>query len=279
MFSRNKVIAALVALTFLVVVLFLFLRGLEFAVTFHPVRYSANEDWQLPDGAADVWLTTADHVRLHGWFFRSAKPAVATVISFHGNAGNVSDVGWMGGRLRERGFDVLIFDYRGYGRSEGESTSEQTVYADADAAYDYVVQKLGVKPEQVVLYGQSLGTTAVVDVASRKRCGAVILESGLSSASDMTTEILPWLPRPLHLLTRNRFDSQGKLAQVRCPVLITHGEPDPIVPTNQGRKLFAAANEPKELLIYPGAGHNVFGSQGNAYLNVIRDFIRKSLNK
>lgn len=278
-FSREKLIAVLVAIVFLGVVFFLGLRWLEWNTTFHPVRYSANDNWQLPHSATDVWLTTADNVRLHGWFFRSATPSFATVIYLHGNGGNISHLGWVGERLRDRSFDVLIFDYRGYGRSEGASTDERSVYADADAAYDYVVHTLVVSPERVVLYGQSMGTTAVVDLASRNRCGAIILESGLSSASDMAADILPWLPRALHLLTRNRFDSARKLVNVRCPVLVTHGDPDPVIPTEQGRKLFAAANEPKKLIIFPGAGHNVFGSQGDAYLNLITDFVKKSLNK
>lgn len=254
------------------------LRSLEWHVTFHPYRYTENDQTQMPRGATEVWLTTADNVRLNGLFFRSSAPSFATIIYFHGNSGNIYGLDWIGERLSRRGFDVLLIDYRGYGRSEGTSTGEQSVYADADAAYDYVVHKLGVEPERVVLYGQSLGTTAAADLASRNRCGALILESGLSSASDMAASILPWLPRPLHLLCKNRFDSARKLASVRCPVLVTHGEPDPVVPTEQGRKLFAAARAPKKLVIVPGVGHNVFESKGADYPNMITAFIRKSIH-
>lgn len=276
-FSRERLIAVLVAIAFLAVALFLGLRWLEWTVTFHPAPYIASADWEVPDGASEVWFTTKDRVRLHGWFFKRAKPSRATVIFFHGNAGNVSDISWIGGLLRDRGFNVLVFDYRGFGRSEGASTGEQSVYADADAAYDYVVRIRGVSPQEVVLYGQSLGTTAAVDLASRHQCGAIILESGLSSASDMATNVLPWMPRAFHLLLKNRFDSAHKLASVHCPVLITHGEPDPIIPTEQARKLFAAAHEPRKLLIFPGGGHNVFGTQGAAYLNSLSDFVRTNV--
>ncbi|MGI8783261.1 MAG: alpha/beta hydrolase [Acidobacteriota bacterium] len=251
---------------------------MEWAITFHPERYSPGPDWSLPDGAEDVWLTTADGLRLHGWFLQSSsKPATATIIYFHGNAGNISYLRWLGQDLAQSGFDVLLLDYRGYGRSEGKVRGEQGIYADADAAYNYVVNSRGVNPQRLVLYGQSLGTAAVVDVASRKQCGAIILESGLSSAADFAAFALPLLPRWIHNLGRNRFESARKLARVQCPVLITHGQPDNTMDTRHAHALFAAANEPKRLLLVPGADHNVFGSGGDKYLGAIAVFIREAV--
>ena len=274
--SRELVVAALVSIALLGSAFFFGLRWIEWNLTFHPVRSAAGESWVLPRGAEQTWLQTADGVRLNGWFFKSARQrSLATVIYFHGNSGNISDVGWFGEELRDRGFDVLLIDYRGYGRSEGEMVDEQGVYADADAAYRYVVEQREVHPDNVVLYGQSLGTTAAVDLASRKPCGALIIESGLSSATDMASNYLPWLPRWLHFLGRNRFDSARKLSLVSCPVLIAHGDPDPIIPTEQAGKLFAAAHEPRKLMLFPGAGHNVFGSQGDRYLDSITHFVRE----
>jgi hypothetical protein len=179
--------------------------------------------------------------------------------------------------LTRRGFDVLLFDYRGYGRSEGKVTDEQGIYTDADAAYDYVVNKRGTSAERLVLYGQSLGTTAVADVASRHSCGAIILEAGLSSASDMARKIVPWPLRWLHIFKKNRFESARKLSGVRCPVLVTHGDPDPTIPTEQGRALYAAARGPKKLVIIPGAGHNVWGAVGDQYLDLIAGFMREAV--
>jgi fermentation-respiration switch protein FrsA (DUF1100 family) len=185
--------------------------------------------------------------------------------------------GWLGAKLASLGFDVLLFDYRGYGKSEGQIMDEQEMYADADAAYEYVVNERRVSPEQVILYGHSLGTTAAVDLASRRRCSAVILESGLSSASDMASSILPWVPRWLHALGKNRFESASKLAKVYSPVLVTHGEPDAVVPTEQGRALFSSAREPKRLMIFPGAGHDVSGFVGDRYFSEIARFIQDAL--
>jgi uncharacterized protein len=259
---------------------FLMLRRFEAAVTFHPERAAVGGLWRVPAGAEEVWFKTADGVRLYGWLFHAkAQTPAATVIYFHGNGGNLSYCDWVGSSLSERGFDVLLFDYRGYGRSEGEPTDERGVYADADAAYDFVVRGRGVPAERVVLYGQSLGTAAAVDVASRQRCGALVLESGLSSAGDMAGAIMPWLPRFARRLTKNKFDSVGKLPRVRCPVLVAHGEHDRVVPAWQGRKLFDAAPGPKRLEIIEGAGHNDLSIVGGErYIDSLAEFIRRSVH-
>ncbi|MDQ3747154.1 MAG: alpha/beta hydrolase [Acidobacteriota bacterium] len=258
---------------------FLLLRRFESAVTFHPERAAFAGLWRVPEGAEEVWFKTADGVRLYGWLFHTkALPASATVVYFHGNGGNLSYCDWVGTALAARGFDVLLFDYRGYGRSEGEPTDERGVYADADAAYDFVTKERGVPAERVVLYGQSLGTTAAVDVASRKACGALVVESGLSSAGDMAGAIMPWLPHFARGLTRNKFDSVGKLPRVGCPVLVAHGERDRIIPVAQGRKLFEAAPARKRLLIIDDAGHNDLSIVGGErYIDSLAGFIRDSV--
>jgi fermentation-respiration switch protein FrsA (DUF1100 family) len=276
--SRKWVIAGLMAVACVLATAFFGLRWFEQEITFHPIRFSSNDEWVKPAAATDVWFRTSDNENLNGWFFSSVtQPARATIIYFHGNGGNISNLGWVGERLAARGFDVLLFDYRGYGKSSGRSYSEQGIYSDADAAYDYLVNTRGVQPAHIVLYGQSLGTTAVADVASRRPCGAIILESGLSSGRDMIAKLLPNALHWVHFFTLNRFDSARKLGFVHCPVLVTHGDPDPVIPTAQGRALFAVANEPKQLLIFSGSGHNVFGSGGNTYLDVISEFMRTKM--
>ena len=270
----KSLIALLVSLIIIACVFLFGLRRIERAIAFHPERIQFGEACVAPAGAEDVWFVTKDGNRLHGWYFQArGKPSNATIIYFHGNGGNVKNTGWVGERLAARGFNALLFDYRGYGRSEGNLEDEQGLYADADAAYEYVVRERNVPTRAIVLYGQSLGTAAVADLAARHECAAIILESGLSSGSNMASAALPWLPRSLHFLARNRFDSAHKLSQVHCAVLVTHGEPDPTIPTEQGRALFAAANEPKKLVIFPGADHNVFGSVGDKYLDMIAEFI------
>lgn len=276
--TRERIIGLAVALVFAMVAFFFGLRWIEASITFHPVRTTA-EKLVPPSGVETVRLVASDGVKLHGWFFSSTiKPSVATVIFFHGNGGNISNVGWVGERFAARGFDVLLIDYRGYGLSEGSARDEAGLFADGDAAYEYVNKERGVPAKKIVLYGQSLGTTVAADVASRRETGPIILESGLSSASSMARTALPWLPSQLHFLGRNRFESATKLQTVKAPVLITHGEPDEVIPTREAQALFAAANEPKKLLIFPGAGHNVFGSLGDPYLDQVESFIRQFIN-
>lgn len=277
-FTRERLIGTTIALAFGCVALFFGVRWLESAITFHPVRMNPAERGSLPHGAEEVWFRAADGTRLHGWFFNSeVKPEVATIIYFHGNGGNISNIDWIGQSFAQKGFDVLLFDYRGYGASDGKVAGESELYADGDAAVAFVINEKGVRRERIVLHGQSLGTTIVADVASRQNFCCVILESGLSSASSVAASALPWLPTWLHVLGKNRFESAQKLARVSAPVLITHGDPDPVIPTEEARLLFAGANEPKKLLIFRGAGHNVFGSLGEEYLIQVEQFIHESL--
>ena len=263
------------------VVFYFAARWFERSVVFHPERYREGAAWKMPRGGEDVWFAGASGERLHGWFTRARNvdaQLAPSVIYFHGNGGNIACIGWMAEALSERGFNVLLFDYRGYGRSEGSVTDERGIYADADAALDYMVRERGATPERIVLYGQSLGTTAAVDLARRRGCGAVILESGLSSASDMAALILPWVPERVRRLSQNQFESAKKLAEVRCPVLVSHGARDSTIPVEQGYKLHAAANEPKRLIIIDAAGHNdMIATGGRKYLDAVTDFIQSSI--
>jgi fermentation-respiration switch protein FrsA (DUF1100 family) len=275
-FTRERLVGLTVALLLGCAAFVYGLRWLESAMTFRPSRMAAAQE--ISSGAENVWFNSADGTRLNGWFFESqTKPELATMIFFHGNGGNISNVSWLAQRFAKDGFNVLIFDYRGYGASDGIAAKESELYADGDAAADFVMKKKGVRSEQIVLYGHSLGTAIAADVASRRAFGAVVLESGFSSASSVAMRALPWLPRFLHFLGKNRFESARKLNNVKCPILIAHGDPDLTIPTSEAQLLYEAANEPRKLLIIPGAGHVVFGSAGEQYLDQVEQFMRESI--
>ena len=277
-FTRERLIGVAVAVVLGCAAFVYGLRWLESMMTFQPDRMNETERTLTPEGAESVWFNSADGTRLHGYFFKSQSgPETATVIFFHGNGGNIGNISWVGQRFARRGFDVLLFDYRGYGASDGVAANEADLYADGDAAVAFVKNVKGERPERIILYGQSLGTVVVADVASRGVFGAVVLESGFSSASSVAASALPWLPRWLHFLGKNRFESARKLASVKSPILITHGDPDGTIPTGESHTLYASANEPKKLLIFRGAGHNVFGTLGEPYLTQVEQFIRESL--
>jgi uncharacterized protein len=264
---------------FVVVIIFFVVRRLEFMATYHPEPYVPGPGWSVPANGEEVWVKVPSGQRVHAWFLRATnQPAVATVLHCHGNGGNLSSVVWLGQELAKRGFDTMIFDYRGYGRSEGRLTDEWGLYADAQAIYEHLVRERGVKAEKLALYGQSLGTTAAIDLASRLPCGALIVESGLSSASDMGAVSFPWMPRQLHFLAKNRFESARKISNVKCPALITHGTSDPVIPVEQGRKLYESARDPKRLVIVEGGDHFLFGSAGEQFVSGMADFIRVSVS-
>ena len=173
-FAQPRAVRLAVYFPVFVVLLLGWVRLLEWKMTHHPVAYDGNPDWVLPSKSEDVWFTTADGVKLHGWFLQGRQqPAHGTVLYCHGNGGNLTYVRGVAHDLALHGLDVLIFDYRGYGRSEGSIPSEAELYADADAAYDFLVQTRGVKPEKLAIYGLSLGTTAATDKRPRvpsRRC-------------------------------------------------------------------------------------------------------------
>ena len=267
----------------LLLAVFFGLRLLEHAMTYHPVPFSDSDtawDYPLnhPSNAEDVWFTNAEGTRLHGWFFHSKRaPAHATVLHCHGNGGNLTNVRWFAEMLAERGFNTLIWDYRGYGRSGGKITDEWGLYADGTAAYEWLARERGVKPEHLILYGQSLGSTVAIDLATRKPAAALVIESGLSSASAMASSSLPWLPRWLHRIGKNRFESARKLATINLPVFIAHGTADEVVPLAQSQTNFAAAHEPKEYFVVEGGTHNLFGQHHAVLLERMTAFLEKNV--
>jgi uncharacterized protein len=283
-FRFSRPVRILIYLPLTAALLFFVLRRLEFLVTYHPRPYAPGPQWAPPANGEDVWIPSENGARvprlprIHGWFLRARQaPAIGAVLYCHGNGGDLTDVGWVAEALSAQGLDVLIFDYRGYGRSEGKLTDEWGLYADADAAYSYLTRERGVQPERLVLYGLSLGTTAAIDVAARRVCAALVIESGLSSASEMGAVAFPWMPRWLHGLAKNRFDSARKIARVNAPVLIAHGTADAIVPVEQGRRLYESARQPKQLLLIEGGDHNLTGAGGAPYLDSIATFIRGAI--
>ncbi len=224
---------------------------LQPGMLFYPLAHLETNpgDWGLD--FEDVTLTADDGVELHGWFI--PRPGAQRVLLFfHGNAGNISHRADSIRIFHRLGLDVLILDYRGYGKSQG-SPSEQGLYRDARAAWDWLTTERGYAPGDVVIFGRSLGAAVAAHLASETDPGGLILESGFSSAREASRAIFPllsWL-----VLNRYDFDSARALRTVDSPVLVLHSPDDEIIPYALGRKLFEAAREPKQFVTLRG-GHN-----------------------
>jgi len=234
---------------------------------YYPIKYPSGF-WQLQSklGAEDVWLLTSDRVRLHAWWVTAPQGSLVTLY-LHGNAGNVTHRFLPIREIAAAGSSVLMLDYRGYGKSGG-SPSEQGLYADADAAYLYLLDH-GYSARHIILQGESLGTAAAVDLASRKECAGVVLEAAFTSGGDVANTVLPIIGP---LLFRG-FDSKSKIANIRAPLLFFHGDSDEIISLKLGRRLFQAAPEPKQFIEVPGARHNdLIETAGSSYRESLHEF-------
>jgi len=253
---------------------------------FHPGTYGIAYE--------DVDFQAADGTPLHAWFVdgragRTAKnvpndpplpellplkrPAAPIVLFFHGNGGNISHRVQKLRVFRQMGVSVLIFDYRGYGKSKG-SPSEKGTYLDGAAAVKLLQDRTGVAPEDLVYYAESLGCGVAVETALRFPPAALILDSGFTSTAAMGREVFPFLP--VKWMVRYRYDNLSKMPSLRSPLLVMHSPGDDIVPYSMGKSLFEAAPEPKGFFESQG-NHNEGFLDTKGWGRSIRDFLDRSL--
>jgi fermentation-respiration switch protein FrsA (DUF1100 family) len=200
----------------------------------------------------DVRFTAEDGVELHGWFVPGASGDRPVAILCHGNAGNISHRLDKLAMLHELGLAVLLFDYRGYGQSRGSPT-EQGTYRDAHAAWNYLTQRRGLEPKDIVIFGESLGGAIAAELAADKTPAALILVSTFTSAPDLARKYYWYLP--VRLIARFRYPTSEYVARVRAPILVIHSRDDEIVPFAHGQELYRIAHEPKTLVEISG-DHN-----------------------
>lgn len=220
--------------------------------------YFPSHDFDVEPGSIGlrhepVTLVTDDETRLDAWFLPAdSVPRRHTVLVCHGNAGNMSHrLDRVSRWQRNLGVDVFLFDYRGFGRSEGRPTEEGT-YQDGLAAYRYLTEERGVEPGRLVLFGESLGAAVAIELARRRAASALVLEAPFTSIADMAKLVYPFIPTRW---VRTRYDNLSKVSGLSLPLLVVHGTDDPTVPLACGERLFAAAAEPKSFLSVEGAGH------------------------
>jgi len=199
----------------------------------------------------ELELATSDGERLHAWFVPHPE-AVGAVLVCHGNAGSIAQRLELARAFHDLGWSALLFDYRGFGRSSG-SPSEDGTYLDGEAAWAHLLEVERLAPSEIVLYGESLGVGVAIELARRHPAAALIAESGFTSLPDMAAEVYPFLPA--RWLARIRYDNLAKIATLEEPLLVLHSPADELVPVTHAERLFAAAREPKRLVL-TGGGHN-----------------------
>ena len=222
----------------------------------------------------EVWFAAADGVKLHGWLV-PAPGARFTVVWFHGNAGNishrVSNIGYLHRLLRT---NVFIFDYRGYGQSQGSrfSLSEEATYRDAEGAMAYLRSRRDLAGTRFVYFGRSLGAAVAVELARHDPPAGLILETTFSTLKDVARVHYPFVPL---FFLQTTYETVRKLPEIRVPILILHGDHDEVVPLEQAERLYAAANEPKTLHVIHGARHNdTYVVGGTEYFDVWARFLQ-----
>jgi fermentation-respiration switch protein FrsA (DUF1100 family) len=254
-----------------VAVVLVLLRLAERRLVFFPNKWRGEEPTlrapALP--VEEVWMTTSDGIQIHGWYV-PRDSAVASLVMAHGNAGNVSDrASWLA-LLREKiPVNLFMFDYRGYGKSEG-APSEEGCYRDAEAAFDWLKTKTPQLP--IVAHGHSLGGAVVIELARRRTLHGLIVESSFTHSRDMAK--LMFGPLPVYWLSSMKWANTDKVATLTLPKLFLHGETDGIIPFRLGQALYAQAAEPKRFVALAHADHNdTFLAGGELYYDTIRDFI------
>ena len=223
----------------------------------------------------DVFFNTDDGLKLNGWFIPT-EDSRGTLLFCHGNAGNISHRIEIIQIFNKLNLNVFIFDYRGYGKSQGSPT-EEGLYRDAQAAYTHLLSRKDIDKDTIVVYGKSIGANIAVDLVSQVKAVALISESGFSSAYDMGKKLFPYLP--VKWIITIKYDALTKIRNVLIPKLIIHSRDDEIVPFKLGRKLFEAAPEPKEFY-QMRAGHNeaIFMAK-EEYSVKVDTFLSRYLNR
>lgn len=227
----------------------------------------------------EVWLPISDDSpptsALHGWWMPASSPAVGTLLYVHGNGKNIGANVEQASLFQQLGFDVFLFDYRGYGKSPGDFPTEAQVYEDAEIALNYLRQQRGIPTSEIAVYGHSLGGAIAIDLATRyPDLAGLIVESSFTSMRDMVRYAGRYNFFPIDLILHQEFDSIAKVRSLSMPILLIHGTRDRTTPYPMSQTLFVAISSPKQLLLVPDADHNNSATiDTQSYVKAVRDFI------
>lgn len=274
-FSIHPALKGLLILCLLLGAVKILVLALERVIPFVPSRKITltPEDFLLKWKNVQFTPFEKDSPVLHGWFIQTKAHPKATILYFHGNAGNITGRIPIAHSLVEKGYHVFLFDYRGYGKSEG-SPSEKGLYEDAKGAYDYLVDVEKIAPGEIIFMGRSLGCSVAVDLSLYKTPKSLVLISPLTSAKAVARSI--FLYYPFSFFMSQCFDNEKKIIQISAPVLIAHSPEDGILPFHMGKTLFQKAREPKTFITLKG-GHNDDYFEDKGFMEQLDDFMSSQM--
>jgi hypothetical protein len=236
---------------------------------YFPVRHFAASPGDIGLSYDAVAFESADGIQLSGWFVRAPRPR-GVALFCHGNGGNISYCLESVQILNRLRLSVFLFDYRGYGTSSGEPT-EQGTYLDAEAAWRWLVEQKGIPPDQIILFGRSLGGSVAAWLAQHREPRALIVESAFTSIPDIGADAYPLFP--VRLLCRYSYSCIDYVRHVKVPVLVVHSRDDEIIPFSHGERLYEAAHQPKAFLELSGGHNDGFIVSGGKYESGLDAFL------
>jgi fermentation-respiration switch protein FrsA (DUF1100 family) len=270
------VIVAVVA----VVAVYFYAQHLRRSSMFFPMKYpeGAWDTSSLPVKPEEQWIATPDGVRLNAWFFRARDPNAPMLVYFHGNAGNIGERGPVASRLAAHGISVLLFDWRGYGKSDGTPT-EEALFIDALAAYDHARAEARGHTEpghtdaaNISVYGESLGGPYAAYVAKQRHVNCVVIENSFPSLGEIGDVL--YAPIPVGWTARKSLTTVRWLNDAGAPVLVMHGKPDAVIPFAMGLSLYKQLRVPKEMLVSETAGHcEIASAEGERFYETVTRFV------
>ena len=260
--------SAIVIILGVSLVLILYYYFLQKKLIFYPSKTYAPPPAHLE--IEEVFINTRDGERLHAWWLTTSQ-AEKTAFFFHGNAGNLTDRTFRLEIFKTLGLNALLFDYRGYGRSSGKIKTEQDLYIDGLAAWEFLTVSKKIAPEDIIIWGRSLGSGIAVEIAQNKDVASVVLEASLFSLPELARHYFWFLPT--ELILKFDFANNKKIKDIQAPILFVHSPADEVIPFQEGKKLFQVAPEPKTFLMLSGSHNTDIAESYESYLKGLRKFL------